>query len=190
MDPAFTEAFLNREHIRKDGSRFSHHRVLGRRLWPFSLWHSFLLEAMDSPLLHFSPLAASLQDLEEAVAVCSRGFAPLKLPGNGVVSQVRRQWYARRLNRARVAFAAYLADYCAEPDFMETGHSKPVKTPWQLFRVGQLMRYGRMTERQAWEYPRGAGVWLATALAEAGGAPVNIMSEAMRDALREAGNDV
>lgn len=56
---------------------FAHvsHRVLGRRLEPFSLRHRFWLEAMESPLVTGG--TASLVDLELAARVCAIPFPAL-----------------------------------------------------------------------------------------------------------------
>ena len=56
---------------------FAHisHRVMGRRLEPFSLRHRFWLEALESPLM--SGGTATLVDLEMAARICAMPFARL-----------------------------------------------------------------------------------------------------------------
>ena len=152
MDAALAESLI---HCRRP------HRVLGRRLRPFCLWHSFLLEWADSPLSGAESPIGGYTALAVAARICERGKEPYRAPrgvalwGHRLLARV----YARQpraLAAQYDAWRAYRADYVAPPRFWRSARSRPAKTPWQLFLVCRLMR-GGLAVREAWELPLGAG---------------------------------
>ncbi len=91
------------------------HRVLGKRLRPFSLWHELVLEHLQSPFLHKNrPLLP--EDLCTAVAVCGSAFPHVNVRLRTTPALLWRMaggGFARELK----SFLAYIGDYLTEPDF-------------------------------------------------------------------------
>lgn len=168
------------------------HRVLGRRLRPYSLWHAFVLDFAGSPLAgHEGEL--TLEEIIFALEVLSREpgvpGGRLKLPK---VTWFRRMLWRGRIRRVgelrvRAQMAAYFADYLAAPNCFDA-KGKPVKSHWCLYSVAVLMRHGKHTHREAWAAEVGFTRHLLLALAEAGGHDVPLISEAEQAALKEAGH--
>lgn len=164
--------------------------ILGRRLRPFCLWHALQIEALgDLPALE--PSAG----LGAVVQICAAGLVPYAAP-RGL-----RGWLYRRrvrLLRRRPALRAALwrefgayraAAMAAAPRFWKSNGSRPCQAPWQLFIAARLVRYGGLTFEAAMALPIATALWRATALAEAGGAEVRLMTPADETALRAAGID-
>lgn len=101
------------------------HRVLGvplgpgtwwRRERPFSLWHLFLLQTLESPFARQG--AVSLEDLRTAVGVCRLRFPDhhVRRPRLGLRT-LYRLMQRGGLEREVLAFLAYAGDYLAKPQF-------------------------------------------------------------------------
>ncbi|MBU3720741.1 MAG: hypothetical protein FGM22_08295 [Burkholderiaceae bacterium] len=165
------------------------HRVCGRRLRPFSLWHAWLLGFARSPYVGEAEVATPA-DLALAIEICSK---PASSPGDcrgfslradaGLVRRIVKAGF----RRPGQEFRAYLDDYVALPACWEM-KGRPVRSDVCLYSVAVLMRHGRKTEREAWATEFGYARHLVLALAEAGGNDVPIISDAEMKALREAGH--
>lgn len=172
----FHEAFLHQPS----------HTVLGFRLRPFCLWHCLLLEVAGNPVLARGA-AADFPALEQAAWICSHGYGPLgEVPRRGFRGFARRYRYLTQLDLERAAMRAYLDDYFSAPRLW-SGKGQPVKTPWQLYRVAQLVRWGNWTAEQAWLMPIGEAVWYAAALSEVEHGQSSLVSEGHYEAMVEAG---
>lgn len=87
------------------------HRIFGRRLKPFSLWHLFLLQVIESPFVSQSEIR--LHDLKNAIAICSLNYRNSKirrpiLPVNVTITSLGK--YVTR-------FMEYVGDYLSRPEY-------------------------------------------------------------------------
>lgn len=172
----YHEAFLNRPS----------HTVLGFRLRPFCLWHCLQLEVAGSPVLEMGE-RASYAELEQAAWICSQGYGVVgDVPRRGFRGFARRYHFLKTLDLERAAFRAYLDDYFALPRLW-AGEGQPVKAPWQLYRVCQLVHWGKWSAEEAWTLPVGEAVWYAVTLGEVVHGKSNLMGEADYEAMIEAG---
>lgn len=161
-DPVLSEAFIHR--LPPDftpDDPWSTHRVLGRFLRPFCLWHRLLLETIDSPLLEGR--CTGPVDLRRAVAICRCRFrearvaperAPLdwwRLAGRGYFAEVER-------------FNEYLKDFNArpeyaviEPDRPEGAGNRPcvpeTPPPETLRLLGDATAFAKQAPERIWELP-------------------------------------
>lgn len=181
MTEQLAESLLHREH-----------RVLGRVLRPFTFWHAWMLDFAQSP---YGGAEVPITPAEVIFAVEVLRREP-GVPGDAVKLPELAWWNkgrtVKRVLREGVAavheqLGYYFADYHAEPLCWRGGDGKPVKSHWCLYSVAVLMRHGRKTEREAWATQVGFGKHLLLALAEAGGHEVQLVTEAEREALAEAG---
>jgi hypothetical protein len=131
--------------------------VFGRKLKPFSLSHSYLLEGLENPWPKYGE--GSKSALIHAVWVCSHDHETN-------VEQVLRPplfrmflagLMARRYDYAteRKVFLRYMADYMEIPDhwYSDTGSSKGFRAPWQFHFVMGLTQHCGMVLRDAWNTP-------------------------------------
>jgi hypothetical protein len=131
--------------------------VFGRKLKPFSLSHSYLLEGLENPWPKYRE--GSKSALIHAVWVCSQDH------GTNVAQVLRPPLFrmflaglmARRYDYAteRKVFLQYMADYMEIPDhwYSDTGSSKGLRAPWQLHFVMGLTQHCGMVLRDAWNAP-------------------------------------
>lgn len=162
MDPAFAEAFVHAlaRPFRPDDP-WSGHKVLGKRLRPFCLWHSFLLEQMGSPFVTGAGVTAA--DLSRAVAVCRCRYRELYAPtrfcmvafwkvlGPGLGKEVQR-------------FRDYVGDFQTRPDYHVVptrGATGPARgqAPDYLRLVAEAIAVARCSRQEAWEMPVGEARW-------------------------------
>lgn len=174
FDERFVEAFVS-----KPGG----HRVLGKRLKPFSTWHLLQLQYMQSPLVGGGAVESG--DLELAVRVCQTSFP------NAVAAR-RRWWRWRGLGmKAEVeAFEQYVADYATGPDIQaEETSTKKARLPDMDSLLQEVAMYRKMSgcsREEAWNVPIGEMAWMNAAWARMEGAKFSIMTELEREALRRA----
>jgi hypothetical protein len=182
VDAAFLESLLNRPH-----------RVYGLKLAPFSFWHVLGLHVIESPFIG-GPGSPSPEALFDAARICSARFPAFHRRPASLLAQ---WWFYRPLRAHRAShvaelsrFDAYLRDHHAPPEFLTRQDDKPLKVPWPLARVAALMRFAGLSEADAWNMPVGRGLWLCAALAEAGGADVDLVTPSLRKAMAEAGRAI
>lgn len=196
MDSAAAEAFIHRRAPLVPGLLgYSGHVVCGVRLFPFALAHSFLLEAVGSPLLRQpeSILTAPMAELVRAAAICARRpRAPrssVNPPRLGFGARVRADFYARApFDLAeRQKWVAYLRDYCAEPQHWRERKSRAVKTPWQFYRAGLLQKLCGWSRARAWACPVGESAWRIAIATELEGQDPKIVTESERALFAAAG---
>lgn len=182
--------------------RYSGHVVLGRRLRPFSFWHEFALDAIQSPLQGYNG-EIGFAALFNAVEACRCGY--LQIPRQTtrffVYLQRRRLRIARKryapfFLRELVRLRTYQRDYRAAPEYGESfvgDPGEPIKTPPYLYLVALLLRYSQSAttqraKKQIWMMPIGEARWWAAAHAEAHGVSINIMTPEIKEAFRRAGH--
>ncbi len=168
------------------------HRVLGRRLRPFCLWHRLQLEFANSPLLMGGEV--TLADLEYAVAVCRTRFGELG------VARPPRHWWARWWAYVRQAWwnvgleqqkwTAYAADYASGPKMMlsksgTTGEAIPDMDE-ALVEVALYRRMTGCDRAEPWEMPMGELAWMNAAFARQKGAKFSIVTPLDDEIVEEA----
>jgi len=150
--------------------------VLGRRLRPFSLSHSYLLAGLENPCLVTG--AGLVADLCAAVSICSHGHAEnaQRLFNGGPSFDRERREFAKALRvegeaSARAAFDVYLADFCHIPEHWrdEAESGSTFRAPWQFHFVFVLCRDYHMTPEQAWDTPVALARCYYDVMAEVGG---------------------
>ncbi|NDD54503.1 hypothetical protein EBZ39_11620 [bacterium] len=168
LDLKFAESVLN-----------LNHRVLGKRLKPFSLWHALLLEAIGSPIW-LGKGTLTLPDLHAAVAICSNEWPVFNLRAgfftvlrNSCISPSRLQIEGKKL-------VAYFNDYNAVP-MLWTEEKKDSKDrpkcplPLSLDLVAWLVRHG-FGEARSWNMPIGLAHWYYIACARQRGGEIDLVS--------------
>ncbi len=170
------------------------HRVLGRRLQPYSLWHRFALEAIGSPFTvpDGRPL---LGDLDVAVKVCrsrypatdaASFFRVIKIhrPGKPlpILAKLRFAYLLRRFDGPTegTRFVAYVRDHLSPPKFWEQtgeGTQESSGAPPEVLSTAARLVAGGFTEERAWNMPIGKAYWYAATIARMNGVKVDFVSE-------------
>lgn len=129
--------------------------VLGRKLRPYSLGHSFILEATASPFVTGGPVNAF--ELIGAVLMCSIPFRELvdKINTNGLEAESAAMgkdmdlgvMYAAELAK----FNDYLRTYDKAPPAIQKKAETECPVPWQFIVAWRLME--RIPEDRAWDMP-------------------------------------
>ena len=128
--------------------------ILGRRMQPFSLAHSFILERAGNPFWVGGERGP--EHFFEALEICS-----LDLQGNRArvaknVGRSFKRWvakYFRKVTADDVArFAQYLDDYLACHPRESGGSGRELHSPWQFRIVADLVASG-LGEERAWNMP-------------------------------------
>ena len=154
-------------------------RILGRKVFPFSLRHRLILETVGSPLLKQGE-EIRREDLILGLRIIgSDGYnLDLKSP------TWRDYWLNLRLARnpyliqlGAIEFAAYLEDYSTGPALWRArgGAGMDSGIHWSLGIVLGLMKVG-FTEAEAWSMPEGRAIFYYTADQIRRGAEVQIMT--------------
>ena len=104
LDEKFAEAFVNLEQ----------HKVLGYKLKPFSIWHRFLLEFFNSPLIGGDE-KPNISHILQAISICRVSYPnyPKKQSIFSKINLLCRSWDAEKQSQK---FMNYIEDYAAFPD--------------------------------------------------------------------------
>lgn len=159
QDPRFSDSVL--------GGRF---KIQGRTLRPFSYWHLFQLEAVESPFLNgrgIDDVATLVNAMDHALRICQTKYPKL---AKGMPKWLR--WLAkplvllrlRSLEQSALELARYINYHTQGPDFWipEGGGVPKGQMPRTLAGVTALMMLGK-SEKEAWNYPVGLGEWMKAA---------------------------
>lgn len=164
FEAAFTEAFFHRLPRRFDAhDPWSAHRVLGKRLRPFSIWHALLLTREASPFTMGGGVArVSPPELVKAMRVCR-----LRYPDSLVSLRFSVRAFWRMLGggfaREVEAFNAYLADFQTVPEYTvvppkSAGESR-TPAPETLRLVRAVISCTGCSRAEAWDCPMGEARW-------------------------------
>lgn len=149
LDRTFAAAYID------NGVR---HRIFGRRLKPFCLWHLLLLQVLDSPFV--SNGNVTLFDLKTAVGICRLGYRQ---------SNIHRPIFPLFLNLESLKkhvgrFLTYVQDYLSKPEYSIVpydtrggGPPPPLITPPpHIVATAFHASHGaRISVGEAWEMPIG-----------------------------------
>ena len=128
--------------------------ILGRRLKPFSLAHSFILERAGNPFWIGGERGP--EHFFEALEICSRDLEENRARIAGKPDNKFKRWvvkYFRKVAAKDVAtFAQYLDDHLACHPRESGGSGRELHSPWQFRLVTDLVARG-FTEERAWNMP-------------------------------------
>lgn len=112
LDRTFAAAYID------NGIR---HRIFGRTLRPFSLWHLLLLQTIDSPFV--SNGEVTLFDLKTAIGICSLQYRQSRVHRPILPLSLK----VPKLQKAVAAFMMYVGDYLNRPEYtvQEANLSQP-----------------------------------------------------------------
>jgi len=156
-------------------------RIAGLRLRPFSLWHSFALDFLDSPFVGGSD-PCTLGHCLAALPVLASDYAS-GLPFPSAIARFRLalRITASGTERTVAAIDAHIAAYSGYPETWKkpaAGPSSRSGAPWQWYVVAVLMQDYSMTLADAWNTPCiAAAVLKAIAVERTGGDAIMALSE-------------
>jgi hypothetical protein len=164
--------------------------LLGRKLLPFSLGHSLLLESIESPVMDAGAVMPG--ELAVALWICSRPAVdpatehPPAVDRDAVAAEFD-EWGRRtprdQLAEALVIFRAYLAAFTEAPRRWESGKAGAAPaSPWQYAVVNALREHLHCGYAAAWNTPVNRALAEYATLGEAHG-DTSVMSA---DECREA----
>lgn len=176
VEEKFAEAWLN-----------TSHKVLGVKLRPFSLWHRFLLDQLDTKLLSGSNYL-SIMDLYTGCMICRSKYpnVKIKVPFWRYLLLSRKREFTKHFE----AFSAYITDFCGFPEFWDKQDSETNKgpAPDPLGTVVSLMNLG-FSENEAWDMPVGKASWYSAAFSQMQGADIDFLT-AKEKQMQEEWKDV
>lgn len=154
----------------------SEHRVMGRRMQPFSLRHRFWLEACGSPLVAGGEV--SLIDLELASRICAVRFERLDVLVPALLSRTPRWWEKVRFlwwvfRGAATSEYERLLQYFVDHGCPPTTHHASVATaggkvyesfPGILSLVTALIRGSGWEPETVWKLSPGEAEWYLTGI--------------------------
>jgi hypothetical protein len=153
LDERFAESWVN-----------STHRVLGLKLRPFSLWHRFQLEILESPIL----LGKQIEpfDLERACRCCQLRY-PQTVSSKTNMWSLRWRLAGRDFDLECKKFGAYLDDFFAPPKFLpsirQAVHQPEVfhPPPEEIRIISAVIDLTKWPENKIWDMPIGQTYWYA-----------------------------
>lgn len=164
------------------------HYLLGKKLKPLCLLHFLWLENIGSPLVETSK-TIKLHDLELAALICSSSSSAEILSKLQSKSLGGRFWRFcngfRDLEKETRAFLAYQDDYCALPEFGESGGEGENNEviPYLLLQAASLIRETGWDEKTVFTYPIGKLVWFNSAFTYLRTGETNIVSDREKAAI-------
>lgn len=184
MDAALAEAFLHAQHS-----------CCGLRLAPFTLRHSFVLEAVESPLALGAPSAGiEISDLLFAAALCScrdeaelSSFLSTRISDDTQdLAKVADLDLSAELKR----WADWVHDYVSLPRLLPQQNATHFQMHWLLSLASRLMHSGGFSPERAWWTPVGEARWYALSFAEMDGAEFKLLDGNLAAHLRAMGHNV
>jgi len=168
------------------------HRVLGKRLLPFSLWHLLLLEVIESPFIMGGN--ATLFDLKTAVGICRLKYRKSKVRKPRFPLMIRQKHLVIEANK----FIDYLGDYATRPeytfipfDMKEEKAPRHLTPPPAVVSTAFHAAHGaRITIGEAWNMPIGEAYAAEAIYFQIQGSQIDFMDEEERqfqEDMRKAG---
>lgn len=154
------------------------HKVYGRTLRPYCLWHRLQLELAQSPIL--LGLAVTPLDLWRAACICSsRWSIDGRTPDTRPPSFLRFVWLAWRFpfSKQAAAFQTYLNDYSRGPKLWPSvgkGQTKERDIDETLETVCYLLARSNLTLSEIWTMPVGMLSWYTLGIQRAHGAELPV----------------
>lgn len=172
----FYEAFIN-----------CPHKVLGKKLKPFSLTHCLYLEAIESPfmaVINGGEANITRKDLELAVLICSSDDPLGEISRAYALRNIGMKFH--RFKRGCTRFLSYLTDFVTVPELWDKTEGENVlNAPWILSKATLLLTKTSMSLSEIWNMPLGELLWYSACIAEHAGV-AEIQSETDKAAIAEA----
>ena len=172
----FYEAFINLSH-----------KVLGKRLKPFSLTHCLYLEAIDSPfmkVINGDEAQITRKDLELAVMICLSAEPLKEISRAYSLKNIPMKFHS--FKRGCTQFLSYLTDFVTLPELWDkTEGNHALNAPWILSKATLLLTKTNMSLSEIWNLPLGELLWYSACIAEHSGV-AEIQSESDKAAIEEA----
>jgi len=159
-------------------------RVAGVALRPFSAWHHFQLQALDSPFIRRGEVRRF--ELLQALAVCR-----LRYPDSCLRMPVLRTiWPLRRGIRHAVSeFLDYTGTYLYRPEYAVVERKRPGEAPSEqitnapeLMRlIGDIIGWAPWPEAYVWDLPLGRAYWYQAMSFRARGVTLSYMNDEERE---------
>ena len=171
MDDRFFGAFLPPQAI-----------VCGRRLRKFTLWHHFILSALDNPVA-VGGESISVPQVLVAVRACRLKYGESSM-SPGVLDVL---WKFRMLKRRTVfkreakKLYQWVSDHCRAPLYWREsngGKRSAHSGPQCLALVASLMQRGGMSREESWNTSLGEALWMDAEFARLEGVPLHFVDEA------------
>ena len=169
MDDGFYQAFLSGDS-----------KIAGRKLKPFSLWHQFLLSALESPVVGDLDRIKT-EDILISIRICQTDFPNSPIVKLTILDAIRLFFINRKPERVAdiaLKFGNYLKENTSSPEFWERtdGDYKPFTAPACLSSVGLLISKG-FSEEEAWNMPIGKSKWYEATFSERSGGDLKFCYE-------------
>jgi hypothetical protein len=162
-------------------------RVCGRSLKKFTLWHNFLLSAIESPVAIGGDFL-TVPQLLAAVEACTRPFGDHRVRPRPLDA-----WRRRRLTRDKdlfrreaETFYAWVAAHCKGPHYFRksSGGSAYEDSiggagPQCLSLSVSLMSRANMSKPDAWNTSMGIALWIDFQCAQNEGVPLHYLPESV-----------
>ena len=154
----FAEAWINSEH-----------KVFGYKLKPFSLWHKFLLQVYENPLIEGSSKSRdiTINDMVSAVQIFRLSYPQTPSPNK---TWIKIRFFLRSwdVQKEVVGLRDFFNDFLSFPEFWEKQKDKTediVKggggPPDVLSTASSCMSFG-FKEKEAWDMPIGKAYWYSS----------------------------
>lgn len=174
------------------------HRVFGRCLTPFSLWHRFLLMTIQSPFMVGGDL--TFFDIRNAIGICSLRYPQCRIRRPWIVPVLWMIWcgpfkkkWIKRLGKTRDKLLEYFGDYISKPEFNLwhpdlSYHGPSIAPPPRLGPVPEVfsilsdvISFLHCSPTDAWNTPVGQAYWWQMAALRQAGENINFMDESERE---------
>ena len=163
------------------------HKVAGVWLDTFCCRHMLTLEAIRSPLVARGKPVNGVDDLVNAIKICSTKDWQEAIDSSGIVNNIKFNYLfidAEALAEGFKAFQLYITESMSAPKtWIKGADSKNIDVknegegvPPSLALVVLLMTKFNFSERDAWDCPYSRAVWYATAYAAQEGADIKIIT--------------
>lgn len=189
IDRTFAAAFID--------NNVEHH-IFGRRLYPFSTWHRFLLLTVNSPFL--SGGEVKIFDVREAIGICSLRYPQCKVKRPWIVPFLLFLWcclsgkrWLKCLIKTKNRLLEYFGDYISKPEYSiwnpEIHYSGPQiappprlgPIPEDFVILADIIGFTHCSIEEAWNMPVGQAYWWQMAALKHAGEHINFLDEKERE---------
>ena len=161
--------------------------VAGRDLKRFTLWHHFLLSAIDSPII--SGRSFNVHDLIAAVKCCRSSYGKkvdMTPSLRDCYWEFRYKKNPKLFQLHGVSFFEWMNIQCSPPRFWRTpgkgGSSVKIDNgPRCLAMACSLMHRAGFSREEAWDTPVGEALWIDAQIAKIEGVEINFLDDADLD---------
>ncbi len=161
VDPTLAGALIHDE-ARTSGQRWWRRPIFGRRVRPFSIWHRFVLESIESPILAGGTIFAG--DLRRAVSICGELYPVINIGKPHPLDFWRS--VGPNFRQHVEAWKEYRADYRSFPDYsIISEHSDAPALPsggpcpFSIRLVSDIIEWSGWQAADVWTLAEGEAQW-------------------------------